>query len=326
MHWYLSKIKATHGSMIVFAMSAIAVMSITAALLTTATIYEIKKTANVERAALARYQAESGIEDSLFILRRALLKDKSVSQVKQYFGFSNSANFSEVVACTGTAGLLASPCEKLEVKFGVANLLVDMDRDTPLILNLYNPENINQLPWSPFRVARLAWSDVGNNQYEVTFIPWNISNPLNIQPLTPIKRLVWDELPVSQGGDGADDDIMTIDLPCDDATPSTLKTGEDNLCEIGSRYNILGKVKLRLLSASPAYNLSFALYNSFGQSFCDNINGFDQCIPGFFEITSIGRDAFNKQALRIVTSVPGGEEQAGDIWDYAIFSGQSLSK
>ncbi len=324
MHRSLSTIQNQRGSMIVFAMSAIAVMSITAALLTTATIYEVKKTANVERAALARYQAESGIEDSLFILRRALAADKTVVDVKRYFGFANANSFSEVVACTGTTGLLASPCEKLEVKFGVASLRFNMDRDTPLILDLYNPENINEQPWPSFRAGRLAWSDVGNNQYEVTFIPWDISNPLNIKPLTPIKRLVWDELPVSAGGDGSNDDMITIDLPC--ASRGTLNPGEDDLCEIGSCSGILGKVKLRLLSASPAYNLSFALYNSFGQSFCDSINGYDQCIPGFFEITSIGRDAYNKQALRIVSSIPGGEEQTADIWDYAIFSGQSLSK
>src|SRR3989338_2237962 len=80
------------GNIIVYAVSVIAAMAITAAFLTTTSLLEVRKSTQVERASLARYRAEAGIENSLFILNRSLAAWKSVNEIKNIFGFDSSAN------------------------------------------------------------------------------------------------------------------------------------------------------------------------------------------------------------------------------------------
>ncbi|HBH46278.1 MAG: hypothetical protein A2445_04555 [Candidatus Jacksonbacteria bacterium RIFOXYC2_FULL_44_29] len=315
------------GSIIVFAVAVITVMSITAALLTVTSIWEIRKSANIERAALARYKAESGIENGLFVLRRAFAAGKTIEDAKGYLGFTDSNNIGETVACTATAGLIKSNCERMEVKFGVADLQVQLNNDQVLSLDLYNPTSRDKPPGSNFVADKLylSWLDPVDYQFEVSMISWK-NNGLSIVPASPVRIILNDDTNFADPLDGGlNNQIAVQPILCSPPDPPSACTFEGGTPSGGDPH-VLGKIRVGLINQLQVPDLRVQLYNNADNSYCDSINGYTQCIPGFVELVSTGRDSFNKQALKVVMSLPTEEEQTSDIWDYALFSHGSLTK
>lgn len=313
------------GSIIVFALSAIAAMSITAALLTTLTILEVKKSANVQRASVALYRAESGVENTLFILNRSFARGKTVSDIKNILGFDDLNDFGHNFDCEG-ADASDEACytdvKTLEVKFGAEALRFDIAKNQALTLNIFEPNDKDNPPYStPYQIDTLKINGVESTDiFEVTFIPWDqSSNKL----LTPIKRLMTDDL------DGISDSVAEIIFPCDVPPPGTKLTGEDSLCEMGNvaPNDHLGIIRLRLIQPEERLGLTAQLFHG-ADSFCVAPNNAKQCIPGFVEVVSIGEDDShsNRQALKVVSALPTEDNPASDIWDYVLFSNESLSK
>lgn len=313
------------GSIIVFALSAIAVMSITAALLTTLTILEVKKSANVERASVALYRAESGVENTLFVLNRAFARGKTVGDIKNILGFDNLSDFGHNFDCEGAdAGDEAcyTDVKTLEVKFGAESLRFDIAKNQALTLNIFEPNDKDNPPYSSYWIDTLIISGVETSDlFEITFIPWDQSSK---DLLTPIKRLMTDD------SDGISDGASAIIFPCD--TTGTTLAGEDPLCEMGttppSAHDHIGIIRLRLIQPEERLGLAVQLFNG-PDSLCDVENDNpESCIPGFVEVVSIGEDDShsNRQALKVVSALPTEDNPASDIWDYVLFSNESLSK
>ncbi|HCA67357.1 MAG: hypothetical protein A2249_03820 [Candidatus Jacksonbacteria bacterium RIFOXYA2_FULL_44_7] len=309
------------GSIIAFALSAIAVMSITAALLTTLTILELKKSANVQRASVALYRAESGVENILFILNRAFAEGKTVSDIKTILGFDIANNFGYNFNCDG-ADAVDEACytdvKTLEVKFGAEALRFDIAKNQALTLNIFEPNDKDNAPYSSYWIDTLKIIGVkSSDQLEVTFISWDdSSNTL----LTPLKRLLTDS------GDGVIDGVAWLDFPCGDLF------GEDSLCNIGTAppapNDYLGIIRIRLLQPEERLGLKIQLFQDVN-SICDvATNNPAQCIPGFVEVVATGEDDANsnRQALKVVSALPTEDNPASDIWDYVLFSNESLSK
>lgn len=317
------KVFNDRGSIIAFALSAIAVMSITAALLTTLTILEVKKTANVQRASVALYRAESGVENSLFLLNRAFAAGKTITEVKTIFGFDNVSDFGDIFDCDGAdAGDEAcfSDVATLEVKFGAEELRFDLAKNQAVTLNIFAPNDKDAAPYASYWIDALEIRDVlPSDQLEVTFIPWEDgSNTL----LTPLKRLLTD------AGDGFLDGIAALPFPCGGA----LISGEDPLCSMGTvppaPDDHLGIIRVRLIQPEERLGLTLKLLQGVN-SVCDTAaNNPEQCIPGFVEVIAIGEDDANsnRQALKVVSTLPTTDNPASDIWDYVLFSNESLSK
>ncbi len=320
------KVFNNRGSIIVFALSAIAVMSITAALLTTLTILEVKKSANVERASVAMYRAESGVENTLFILNRAFAKGKTVSDIKTILGFDNVNNFGYNFDCDGAdAGDEAcyTDVKILEVKFGAEALRFDIAKNQALTLNIFEPNDKDQPPYDApysYTIDTLAINGLsigfpdGAEQFEVTFIPWQYSPSYELK--SPVKRLLTDT------SDGADDGIALLPFPNNELG------GEDPIPEMGNTNKLIGIIRVRLLQPEALFGLRAQFYND-GASSCDvATNNPAQCIPGFIEVVATGEDdaSSNRQALKVVSTLPTEDNPASDIWDYALFSNESLSK
>lgn len=311
------------GSIIVFALSAIAAMAITAALLTIIAIFEVRKSANVERAFVARYRAESGIENSLYLLNQSLAKQKTIIDIKRIFGFNDTANFAEKLNCgVGGADANDNGCqtdiESLEVKFGAQTVQFNISKDKALTVNVFDPDDKNQPPYNLYNISELrasGLSGLDTEEFEVTFITWNY-NTLVIN--SPVKRLLKDS------SDGATTPGVAI-LPFPVSIDITI---EPTIGDLGTNSGLIGIIRIRLLRPANLNGLTLQFFNSSGNSVCDAVTGPAQCIPGFIEVTSVGKDdaSSNKQAMKVVATIPTADNQASDIWDYVVFSNVSLSK
>lgn len=318
----LSHRAPSRGSIIVFALSAIAAMSITAALLTTVTILEVKQSANVERAFIAMYRAESGLENSLYILNQSFNNNKTIQETKNLFGFGGSTNFAKVLDCKGAdlgAGGCQTNIQSLEVKFGAQTIGFNISKDKAMTLNIFDPDDKNQPPYgvTPYTINELRISGLSGTdaeEFEVSFITWKYSPSITINP--PVKRLLKDS------ADGVLNNVALLQFP----TSSYI--GEPTISELGTNNQLIGIIRIRLLTPQSLSGLTLQFFNSTGVSVCDTINGPAQCIPGFIEVISVGKDdsGLNKQAMKVVASIPTESNQASDIWDYAMFSNSSLSK
>src|SRR3989338_5444308 len=101
------------GNIVVYALSAIAVMSLSATVFATTTYYELKKSSNVEHAVAATYNAESAMENTLYLLNEALDKNLSLNDIQLLLGLQGYAG--EDVQC-GSGNTPIQYCDKIFIK------------------------------------------------------------------------------------------------------------------------------------------------------------------------------------------------------------------
>lgn len=289
------------GNIIVFALTAIAVMSLSAVVLSSTSILEMRKSENLKRAVFAAYTAESSAEHSVYLINKALAAGKTLADIE------NKIN--TMTKCGDPANVI--DCAKLQINLGVSSLPVTLQQNQTFTINLYNPENKNQSPYPDYEVDTmiLEWSEPVIREFEISFIIWNIESGIQILP--PIKRR----------NIGTKSITFNFNDIC---TSSQISPSEAGVCALMSNNFILGTnnigiIRVRLLTPNTLTGGTLVLQKGAEQ----------KLIPGFIEIKSTGQEKTNKQAIRIVQRI----EKAGtssdfvsEIWDYAIFSNKSLLK
>ncbi|MFH1712691.1 MAG: hypothetical protein ABH896_00675 [Candidatus Jacksonbacteria bacterium] len=294
----------TKGNIIVFALTAIAIMSLSAVVLSSTSLLEMRKSENLEKAVFATYTAESSAEHSIYLINQALAAGKTLDQI--------NTKINVMTDCNDAANVI--DCAKLKINLGVSDLPFSLQQNQVLTINLYHPEDKNDPPYPAdpsyeINTMILEWSESVMREFEISFIIWNIES--NIQLLPPVKYRIADMNPI----------IFPFDMICS----GDLSQGELIVCNnyMSSGFklgtNNIGIIRIRLLSPTPLT----------GGTLLFEMDSEPKLIPGFMEIKSTGQEKTNKQALRIVQKIEkagAGSDFVSEIWDYAIFSNKSLLK
>jgi hypothetical protein len=321
------------GNVIIFAVAAITAMSITASALTFLSIIEVRRSVNVERSVIARYAAESGIENALFILQRAFDADKSLTEIKDIFEFVDTSKFGETISCTSGVNII-DDCSTLRLSFGLPSINVDFERNNAFTLNIYDPGDKNKSPFQPkdydIDKVMLQWDNTLpiDNEFEVSLLGWEVSGG-KVDLRVPVKRFVDDESNSTDLTDGSiSNGIAVMPFPsCTDFDSEYC----DGFGASQALFPVLGKIRIRLLEPAEAEDVKVSLYNN-TSSVCDFTTQVPtQCVPGYVEIIStgearVGSNPVNRQAIRVVSSFPTEEQTRSVIWDFVIFSDRSIAK
>lgn len=296
------------GNIIVFALTSIAIMSLSAVVLFSTSLLEMRKSENLEKAVFAAYTAESSAEHSAYLINQALAAGKTLVDINDKIG--------EMTDCGDTSII---DCAKLQINLGASDLPVTLQQNQTLTVNLYHPENKNLAPpYENYEVDTmvLKWSEDIIREFEISFILWNIESGIKLLP--PVKwRLPLGPSPITFNFD----DICVVN--------PNKSFGEETVCEVYMTTlnqfilgaDNIGIIRIKLLSPDSLMGGSLQLFKQGDSN--------PKLIPGFMEIKSTGQEKTNKQALRIVQKIEKagtGSDFVSEIWDYAIFSNKSLLK
>ncbi|MEK9165484.1 MAG: hypothetical protein AAB525_01325 [Patescibacteria group bacterium] len=304
----MSKLNNVKGNIIVFALTAIAIMSLSAAVLFSSSILEMRKSENLKKAVFAAYTAESSAEHSAYLINKALAAGKILD-------VDIIPKISVMTDCNDAANVI--DCAKLQIDLGVSDLPVTLQQNQTITINLYDPEDKNDPPYDPaYEVDKmiLEWSEAVPREFEISFILWNVES--GIQLLPPVKRRAI----------GTGSFTFNFNEICTgEQSPGEAKACSE-MSEAGDNFILgavnIGIIRIKLLSSDTLMGGSLKLYK---QGSPDAL----KLIPGFMEIKSTGQEKTNKQALRIVQKIEKagtGSDFVSEIWDYAIFSNKSLLK
>jgi hypothetical protein len=313
----MSKLNNTKGNIIVFALAAIAVMSLSAVVLTSTTFLELRKSGNVERSIFATYMAESTGEQSVYLISQALKVGKTFAEIEDVLnlpGYDGSVP----VPCGSAPGDSPIDCQQLNIVLGVNDLPINLQQNETMTINIFDQEDRNLGPYDVnYQIDQMVieWS-AGYREFELSFVVWNVSAGVNLLP--PIRRRI-------SGNNGK------VVFNFNDICNSPISSSESEACSgMGGNFlmgqNNLGKIRVRVLGVEPLVGGVLRLCK-YDQAFTDNCN--QKPVPGFIEINSTGRQGSNKQAVKIVHKIgesDKGSEFVSEVWDYAIFSQKSLSK
>jgi len=296
------------GNIIVFALSAIAVMSLSAIALTTATVLELKKSSNVEQATFANYNAESGLEHASFLINGALNAGRNLTEIKNILGLSSYQN-GEIDCQTS----IINNCENLIINLGASSIPVNFEQNDSVVINVFSLEDKNSPPFGDDAYnadsLKIDW-DSGAREFEITFILWKVPNVGQVELLPVVTRRT--------EGNG-----LVIFNFQNEICNNPLSQAERDLCSAATGnfvigQEILGKIRIRLLSASPIEAGRIYLLSS----------GSPEPLVDFIEIKSTGLFGSNKQAIRVIEriSTPENQIESSSIWDYVLFTEEVLTK
>ena len=161
----LTLIHTQEGSLLLMSMLVLSGIASAAGTVSILTLQNLRQAVNVDQAGLAYYAAESGVEDSLYELRK---KETSVAALLAP-GFatgslSNSATWTRSIVS-------ASP-----------TLTKTVARNDFWEVNLYNPDASLSALAAPIKSVRLAWTGAGPEWLEVEIAAWDTDG--NILPST----------------------------------------------------------------------------------------------------------------------------------------------
>jgi hypothetical protein len=318
------------GSIIVYALTAIAVMAISATAISVTTIFELQKSKNTQQAVFATYDAEQGMEYTLFLLNRSLRSGKSLTDFQNMIGMPDNdeiLNCIEPSACLGCTGPIG--CEQIHIKTDGTNKLpiTLIDPNEAITINLFDPDDRNKVPYPGdlfyhIRKIIIDWNKVTivDKTFELSLAVWDIQNKddpaIGIRILPPIKREI-----TATATSQAIFDLWDV---CGSSFLSLSE--EEPVCTMGTSdigHTYIGKIRIRLLTGEPIIGGTLQLKNTADET---------KPIPGFIEITSLAKEGSNKQAIKVIGSLgTGGSglavgQQVTQIWDYAIYSNRSISK
>lgn len=304
----MSKLNNVKGNIIVFALTAIAIMSLSAAVLFSSSMLEMRKSENLKKAVFAAYTAKSSAEHSAYLINKALAAGKTLVDINDKIG--------EMTDCGDTSII---DCAKLQIDLGASDLPITLQQNQTLTINLYHPENKNLAPpYENYEVDKmiLKWSEAVAREFEITFILWHKTPETEILLLPPIKWRLSNTEPANQ---------ITFNFN-DTCNDSNISLSEDYVCGLTNQFILgtdnIGIIRIKLLSSDPLIGGSMQLYKQGSPDV-------QKLIPGFMEIKSTGQEKTNKQAVRIVQKIEKagtGSDFVSEIWDYAIFSNKSLLK
>src|SRR3990167_8735243 len=187
--------KTSKGNVIVFALSAIAVMSLSAAALATTTLLALRKGSNVEKAIFAKYNAESGVEQMLYIINQALIKGRDFDSIRALiegmfglgagsFEFDGSNNL-DCGAPSSLVPPLELKCADLNITLGVNDLPLNVSQNEIFTLNMFDIANRNKPPYETqidtadpkagYVVDKITidWSGGATHEFELSFFVWD---------------------------------------------------------------------------------------------------------------------------------------------------------
>lgn len=335
------------GNIIVFALSTIAVMSLSATVLAASTLLELRKSRNTENAIFAKYSAESENERILYLINQALRRGHDFDYIggllEGMFGL-NPGDFkfdgSTILKCSDSTPTLK--CEDIAVTLGVNDLPFNLAQSEAFTLNMFDIRDRNMPPYADqtdYLVNRITidWAGGATHEFEFTFVAWDKNKISASQPgavLPPIKRRVKGTGNITFSFElgslpGRQDTICPTP-----AVPTTLTPlGEMSICAIGKSTGtgvlLLGTILVKLISPGSLNGATFRLWDD--PDGAGTLAPIQRQIPGFVEVQLSGKEATNKKAIRVIQNITAsqmtpGKDFISEIWDYAIFSDKSISK